>query len=424
MLPSFMAEHAAERGAGAPTPPSGPAAAPSSLQPPDGVWEQRITVELDYPVVFTRAVFDAGNHALAWALGRREPERRQRMVVVLDAGVERAWPQLRSAIDRYAEAHGARLELVCAPWVIEGGEASKNDPTLVGDLQARFRAAGLDRHAHVVIVGGGAVQDVVGYAAATTHRGLRVVRVPTTVLAQNDAGIGVKNGVNAFGTKNFLGTFAAPFAVINDVDFVWTLEERDRRAGVAEAVKVGLIRDPAFFDWLETHADALRTGEHSATETMIRRCAELHLRHIATSGDPFETGSARPLDFGHWAAHKLESLSEHALRHGEAVAIGIAVDARYSALQGRLGEDALERVVALLQRLGLAIGHPALDIVDGEGRRAVLRGLQEFREHLGGDLTITLLDDIGRGVEVDAIDVACMERAIAWVQARHAGATG
>src|SRR6185312_16684743 len=157
---------------------------------------------------------------------------------------------------------------------------------------------------------------------------------PTTVLAQNDAGIGVKNGINAFGAKNMLGTFAAPFAVINDGRFLATLGERDRIAGMAEAVKVALVRDAKFFAWLRAAAPRLAAFDRDAVAQSIRRCAELHLAHIATGGDPFELGNARPLDFGHWAAHKLEVMTDHALRHGEAVALGMALDARYSVEAG------------------------------------------------------------------------------------------
>jgi 3-dehydroquinate synthase len=182
----------------------------------------------------------------------------------------------------------------------------------------------IDRHSFVIVVGGGAVLDVAGYAAAVVHRGVRLVRIPTTVLAQNDAGVGVKNGINAFGAKNFLGVFAPPFAVIDDSRFLSTLDPRDQVAGMAEAVKVAAIRDPVFFEWLVDHSDALASFELVHVERMIRRCAELHLAHIAGGGDPFETGNARPLDFGHWSAHKLEILTAHELRHGEAVAIGMA----------------------------------------------------------------------------------------------------
>jgi 3-dehydroquinate synthase len=225
--------------------------------------------------------------------------------------------------------------------------------------------------------------------------------VPTTVLGQNDAGIGVKNGINAYGAKNFLGTFAPPFAVLNDVRFLETLPRREAVAGMAEAVKVALIRDAAFFGWLTDHATALALCEPEAVAHLVRRCAELHLDHIATSGDPFELGSARPLDFGHWAAHKLESLSTHRLRHGEAVAIGMALDVLYSQEVGLLQATAVEAVLGLLERLGFRLWDRCLELAGPDGARpAVLDGLAEFREHLGGELTITLLRQIGHGVEV------------------------
>jgi 3-dehydroquinate synthase len=240
------------------------------------------------------------------------------------------------------------------------------------------------------------------------------------VLAQNDSGVGVKNGVNAFGTKNFLGTFAPPFAVVNDLRLLERLPARERVAGLAEAVKVALIRDADFFAWLESNAAALMAAEPRALAMLIRRCAELHLRHIATSGDPFEHGSARPLDFGHWAAHKLEALSGHELRHGEAVAIGLVLDSRYSADVGLLPPADLRRIVRLVGTLGLPRWHSVLDAVDSTGRRCVLDGLAEFREHLGGDLTVSLLGGIGRSVEVHDMDPQRIEGAIAWMRDRFA----
>src|SRR5262249_47001338 len=156
-------------------------------------------------------------------------------------------------------------------------------------------------------------------AAATAHRGIRLVRVPTTTLSQCDSGVGVKNGINAFNKKNFIGTFAPPFAVINDFQLLTTLGPRDKRAGYAEAVKVACVRDAPFFEALEHDARSLDEFEPHAMRRLIRRCAEIHINHIVNGGDPFESGSARPLDFGHWAAHKLEHLSDFRIRHGEAV---------------------------------------------------------------------------------------------------------
>jgi 3-dehydroquinate synthase len=334
------------------------------------------------------------------------------MLAVVDRGVADAWPRLCADIAAYARRHEERLELVADPIVIEGGEAAKNDPGAVGALQSRFDALRMDRHSFIVLIGGGALLDMGGYAAATAHRGIRVVRIPTTVLAQNDSGVGVKNGVNAFGKKNFLGTFAPPYAVLNDARFLETLSRRDTAAGMAEAVKVALLRDAAFFDWIRGHTRALAACAPEPVATLVRRCARLHLDHIATSGDPFELGSARPLDFGHWAAHKLESLTENRLRHGEAVAIGIALDMLYSARSGRCEHATASVVIEALRELGLPVWDDALDIQSAAGRPAVLDGLAEFREHLGGDLSITLLVRPGLGIEVNEIDCALMSECV------------
>jgi 3-dehydroquinate synthase len=240
------------------------------------------------------------------------------------------------------------------------------------------------------------------------------VRVPTTVLAQDDSAMGVKNGINAFAKKNYLGTFAPPFAVINDVSFLPTLSDRDWRAGVSEAVKAALIKDRTFFDTIEQQADALRRRDLAAMEQIVRRCAVLHLNHIATSGDPFELGSSRPLDFGHWSAHKLEQLSAHRLGHGEAVAIGIALDTTYSYLAGFLPEDDWRRILNLLPALGLSVFAPELERhLDVEAHpESVLRGLDEFREHLGGMLTILMLRSIGAPFDVHEIRRDVMIRSI------------
>jgi 3-dehydroquinate synthase len=285
---------------------------------------------------------------------------------------------------------------------------------MLRDLSSR----GVDRQSFALAVGGGAVLDAVGFAAAIFHRGVRHIRCPTTVLAQDDSGVGVKNGINAFGLKNLLGTFAPPFAVINDSAFLDKLPPRDKRAGLAEAVKVALIRDASFFAWIEAEADALARFAPNALDMLVRRCALLHMRQIAHGGDPFETGSARPLDYGHWAAHKLEMLTRNALRHGEAVAIGVALDARYSVLAKLLPEGEDVRVVRLLERLGFRLWDDALDLRDETGTRRVLAGLKDFQEHLGGELTITLLAAIGRGVEVHSMDGACIEQAIRWLRAQ------
>ncbi|HKU43999.1 MAG TPA: 3-dehydroquinate synthase [Polyangiales bacterium] len=366
--------------------------------------QQRFTVAFDYPVLFTEHMLEPGNLTLASALRRREPQRRHRVLCVVDEGVWNAWPDLPAQLEAYGRTHERSLEWAATPLVVPGGEQAKQGSAVVDLVHTRMHALGIDRHAFTLIIGGGAVLDAVGYAAATTHRGVRVIRVPTTVLAQNDAGIGVKNGINAFGAKNFLGSFAPPWAVINDARFLATLPSRDKRAGLAEAVKVALIRDATFFQWLREHAGQLREFQHEALVRSIRRGAELHLQHIAQGGDPFELGSARPLDFGHWAAHKLEGLSSHRLRHGEAVAIGMAIDTRYSVEAGLLSPEDGALILGVLTKLGFRLWDEALELCDARGRPRVLAGLEEFREHLGGDLTVTLLGGVGKSVDVHQMD--------------------
>ena len=380
---------------------------------------QRFSVPYAYPVCFTDGLFAPDNPVLRDTLSRLEPHVRHRCVVFLDDGLLSIRPGLIGEIEAYAEHHASHIDLVTRPIPVPGGERIKSEMHFVERMQQTLYDHHIDRHSYVIAVGGGAVLDAVGLVAATTHRGVRHIRVPTTVLAQNDSGVGVKNGVNLHGVKNYVGTFAPPFAVLNDLDFALALGDRDKIAGMAEAVKVALIRDAAFYTWIERHADDLAVFRRDAMSTMIRRCAELHMRQIAHGGDPFESGSARPLDYGHWAAHKLESLTRYHLRHGEAVAIGMALDARYSVLCGLLAPGEEERLCFLLEHLGFKLWHPALEAKTAAGERAVMVGLQDFREHLGGELTITLLAAIGTGVEVHEMDDARVLEAIAWLKSRQ-----
>lgn len=364
------------------------------------ILDQKIAVRFDYPVIFTRAVLDPANLTLVRTLDRLREKRRQRVMFFVDAGVART--AAARQIERYCAAHAQPMELVAPPRVVPGGEALKNAfgraLALIRDLLAHH----LDRHACVVIIGGGAVLDVVGFAASLVHRGLRVVRLPTTVLAQCDSGVGVKTAVNFGAAKNLVGTFAPPFAVINDCDWLATLAQRDWRGGIAEAFKVALIKDAKFFRWLCRSAAKLQRRDAPTMAAMIMRCAQLHLAHIRSSGDPFELGRARPLDFGHWAAHRLEVLSRHRIGHGQAVAAGIALDAAYAVRLGWLRPQAFHALVRGLRRAGLPIWYPEL------ARPALFQGLEEFREHLGGELALTLPRGVGRRAEIHTVDQRVM----------------
>jgi len=381
----------------------------------DLIW-QRFQVPFEYPVFFGRGLFERGSDIVRRAVSLREPDKRHRCIFFVDDGVLRSQPELLKKIQSYADANADMIELACAPVPVPGGETIKNDPAHMTAISNVIAESGLDRHSYVIAVGGGAVLDTVGYAAAIAHRGIRHIRIPTTVLSQNDSGVGVKNAVNAFGKKNYSGTFAPPWAVINDLDFLNGLPRQERLAGISEAIKVSLIRDGAFFLWLEQNAGRLANFEPDAEEYMVRHCAQLHMNQIALGGDPFELGSSRPLDFGHWSAHKLEALTGHSLSHGNAVSIGIALDARYSVLAGLMPDGEDHRVLSLLKKLGLPIWHSTFDQKDNDGRLSVIAGLEEFQEHLGGELTITLLASCGTGVDVHAISSEYVLEAIEWLR--------
>ncbi|SHM20012.1 3-dehydroquinate synthase [Chitinophaga sp. CF418] len=381
--------------------------------------QQTFSVDYSYKVFFTRYLFNPTNPEFRnYLVSQTTQGLTKKLLFILDDGVAKAHPALATEIAAYLQQiEGFKIagDVILVP----GGEACKNDQDLFYRLIDHVDAQGVDRHSFVVAIGGGAVLDLVGMVAAVSHRGIRHIRIPTTVLSQNDSGIGVKNGINYRGKKNFLGTFAPPAAVFNDAQFLTTLSGQDWRSGISEAVKVALIKDAAFFEWLEANAQALVNNDLPVMQELVYRCAALHMAHIGGSGDPFESGSSRPLDFGHWSAHKLEQLTDFALRHGEAVAIGIAVDSVYSSLLGWIDTAAAERIVRLLVNLQLPVYHPLLEMQNGVSS-PVIKGLQEFREHLGGRLTICLLKAIGQGAEVHVIDEVLLNKAIEHLKVNYA----
>jgi len=374
--------------------------------------EQSFSVKFEYKIFFTSSLFDTNNNTLADFFKQNPSESLRKIFFVVDQGVSDTHPNLQDDIKNYFAVH-QNVQLISEVMVIPGGETAKNDVKYLDMIVEAVSKFGIDRHSYVAAIGGGAVLDLVGYAAAISHRGIKHIRIPTTVLSQNDSGIGVKNGINYNGKKNFLGTFSPPNAVFNDDGFLATLTDRDYRSGISEAIKVSLIKDPTFFNWIEEHVEELVARNKVSMNYLIKLCAQLHLNHIA-GDDPFETGSARPLDFGHWAAHKLEQLSNFTVLHGEAVAMGIALDTAYSFLKGMLTEDKLHRVLSILLRLSYDISNPYIQINDLDS--PILKGLAEFQEHLGGRLTITLLTDVGSGKEVNEMDHNLLIKASGYVK--------
>ncbi len=331
----------------------------------------------------------------------------------IDEHVAQAQPDLQHRLRSFFKSQPARFTMPGNIQLVPGGEAIKNDIHVLERMLKCMHAAELDRRSYVVVIGGGAVLDAVGFAAAIAHRGIRLVRLPTTTLAQADSGVGVKNSVNLFQKKNWVGTFAVPWAVVNDATLLSTLPDRDFRCGFSEAVKVSLLKDAAAFEEVCSLADRIRQRDWSAVEPVIRRSARLHIDHITQGGDPFEALEARPLDFGHWSAHKLEVLTDYRLRHGEAVGIGVAIDTVYSSLKHGLPKADADRAIDCLARLGLPLNDESL-----ADPQPLFDGLEEFRQHLGGRLTVTMLEAVGRKLDVHEIDRPAMREAIDIVRER------
>jgi 3-dehydroquinate synthase len=363
-------------------------------------------VNFTHRLRFTRGWIEASNTTLLDVMPGVSG-RAAKCVFFVDEHFAKANRSVIKDIESYVSAHSDKLTMTSSIEMVPGGEDAKNAPRWLEEMLRRIHDAAICRQSYVVVIGGGAVLDSVGLAAALAHRGVRLIRIPTTTLAQADSGVGVKNGINGFGKKNYMGSFAVPWAVINDEQVLETLSERDWRSGFIEAVKVACIKDGAFFDQIESDVQKIAARDLSVAMPVIETSAKWHLKHITQSGDPFEMTTARPLDFGHWAAHKLEQMTWFRLRHGEAVAIGLALDVTYSAMMGILPQADADRIIAVLEGLGFTLWDQAMDQTE-----ELMQGLEEFREHLGGELTITLLNAIGQPVDVHVIDETVMLAAI------------
>ena len=379
------------------------------MQPTDRI-DISFTVPQTHRMRFTRDILAREHKVLADVL---EPsaDGKARVQFWLDEDVAAAHPEMKQRLLQFVTKH-EHVELAGNIQTIPGGEAIKNDIHILERMLKVFNHHNLDRRSYVVVIGGGAVLDTVGFAVQIAHRGLRLVRLPTTTLAQADSGVGVKCGVNLFRKKNWLGAFGTPWAVINDESLLATLGDRDFRCGFSEAVKVSLLKDPEMFRALCELAPRIAQRDMDAARVVIRQSAIWHLKHITQGGDPFEALEARPLDYGHWSAHKLEPMSEYEIRHGEAVAIGVAIDTVYSSLKHGLAAADARRVLECLAALGFELDHPLL-----ADERTLFQGMEEFRQHLGGRLTLTMLRGVGEPIDVHEVDQDAMGEAITHVRA-------
>ena len=250
------------------------------------VSRQAFGVHFKYPVYFTRNIFEADNPLLESIIGRPEDDHCHKAIIYIDSTVAEMHPVICEKIERYLLTRN-HLELVCQPCLIENTRICKTRWEVVGDIMATVSRYHMDRQSFIVAIGGGSLLDVVGFAGSIIHRGMRMIRVPTTTLAQADAGIGIKNGMDIFNAKNFAGTFAPPFAVVNDFAFLSTLNTDDWIGGVAEAFKVAIIKDAAFFDFLCEHAKKLKDRDPAIME----KSSEDLQRYTLNTSEPAVTHS-------------------------------------------------------------------------------------------------------------------------------------
>ena len=294
--------------------------------------------------------------------------------------------------------------------VVPDGEAHKNWSTLnkVFDALLENRC---DRKTAIVALGGGVIGDLAGFAAATYQRGVPFVQVPTTLLAQVDSSVGGKTAINHPLGKNMIGAFHQPLAVLADMDTLATLPPAELRAGLAEVIKHGAIRDAAFFDWLEANLDALLRLDRGALAYVVKRSVEIKAAVVAV--DERETGPRALLNFGHTFGHAIEAgLGFGAWLHGEAVAAGMVMAADLSARLGMLERAAADRLRRLIECAGLPTAGPAL----GADRYLDLMAVDKKAE--AGRIRFILLDRLGAARITDQVPpdalratlTACSER--------------
>lgn len=359
---------------------------------------QRVALAWEYPVHFTHDVFSWENLTLCRTLTRREPRVRHGLVVLAGRAVLEAHPSLVEDVARYVDVHRERLTLVAPPVVVEPSSAEAETA-----LREAIECAP-DARPYLIAIGGRSLQELAGRAAAAT-RNMRLVRLPTTVLAQSD--------VTTIAADAVRSPAAPPIAVICDFDFLRTLSRRDTISGFSAGFEAALHRDASLFSWLRVSAMALADGDRGAIQELVRRCATPHVEHVA---DGF---SGTRIELGRFVASALVDIAKRELRHGEALALALAIDSVRSVAAGALDADVLDTILSTMDVVGLPTHHP---ILDSEALRSTLvERVRDARAEAGGAISTTLLEGVGLTVDVDDVDEAAFLQAIDFLRHRGAG---
>ena len=347
--------------------------------------------ERSYPIHIGSGLLERAGELIAGTL-------RRRAVVVTNATVAAYHlSPLRAGL----VSHGVDTDVVMVP----DGEAHKSWPALQ-DIITRLLELRVDRSTTVIALGGGVIGDLTGFAAAVALRGLPLVQIPTTLLAQVDSSVGGKTGINHPLGKNMIGAFWQPRAVLIDVDCLRTLPPRELKAGLAEVIKYGAIRDAEFFDWLEESAAKLVAGDRDALEhAILRSCA---IKAEIVSADERESGERALLNFGHTFGHAIEAAQGYGeWLHGEAVAAGMVLASRLSERVCGLAPDETKRIVALIDACDLPTAPPTI----APERWLALIG--HDKKAADGNVRFVLLSAIGRAALVSGVEPDQLVRVLA-----------
>ena len=313
--------------------------------------------------------------------------RKERVPIVTDANVERHW---REPVEAALLAAGKEPRWL----VLDPGEGAKSWQGLA-HVTDWLLAEEVERGDHILALGGGVIGDLTGFAAAILKRGCGFIQLPTTLLAQVDSSVGGKTAINTGAGKNLIGAFHQPSLVLADLDTLTTLPPREMRAGYAEVIKYGILGDAAFFEWCERNGPGVLAGDRTLQEYAVTESVRAKARIVAE--DERETTGARALlNLGHTFGHALEAetgFSERLL-HGEAVALGMALAARYSARRGYISDEHAERVTAAIGAAGLPSEIAALGI-DADGKKLAGHMLHDKKMD-AGTLPFVLLAAIGQ----------------------------
>jgi 3-dehydroquinate synthase len=364
------------------------------LPPAGSAVEGRSKRRDSYPIVVTRTPEATVERLLQLVDGAN-------VAVITDANVaELHGPPVIGALKKA----GIETEVAAIP----AGERHKT-PSQAFELLDWLTGTQISRGDVIVLLGGGVVIDLGGWVASSYMRGVPYLNLPTTLIGQVDAGIGGKLAVNHPVAKNLIGSFHQPLGVVSDVSFLETLDRRQLRAGLAECIKKAIIASPAYWDLIERGADAILAADPAALEALVHGAGVIKTELIER--DPYERDSRRTLGFGHALAHPLETVTSYtALLHGEAVAFGMAVEAQLAAARGLLTPELLERMLALLRRVGLPTTARELPTEIDAGR--LLAATERIRLIRGGGYRFVLPVDLGETLIADDVTPAELHEAL------------